>query len=201
MADTGKKAAKRIYTLGHSASAWEKFIALLRRHGVQTVVDIRSAPRSRRQPQFDLETLAERLPAAGITYHHLKELGGKNRPASSPSPNTGLPREWRPYADYLLGAEAERGLARLLALADLGLVALMCAEADWRKCHRQILSDWLLARGYQVWHLADGQDPQEHKLRPGAEVKRNRVTYPAAGEQLALFQTPEENRRISQPGK
>lgn len=187
MGDTAKHGQRRIYTLGHSTLELETFIALLRRHGLQTVVDIRSVPRSRRYPQFNLETLAERLPAAGMTYHHLKELGGKNRPGLPQSPNTGLPREWRPYADHLLGAEAERGVTRFLALTEVGKVALMCAEADWRKCHRRFLSDWLVARGYPVWHLHAGQDPQEHRLTPGAEIKDARVTYPAAGEQLPLF--------------
>ncbi|MEW6516192.1 MAG: DUF488 domain-containing protein [candidate division FCPU426 bacterium] len=187
MGETGKKGNKRIYTLGHSTLPLEVFIALLRRHGIQTVVDVRSQPRSRRHPQFNLENLAERLPAVGMTYHHLKELGGKNRTGLSQSPNTGLPREWRPYADYLLGAEADRGLTRLLALADLGKVALVCAEADWRQCHRQFLSDCLLVRGFQVWHLHAELEPQEHRLRPGAEIRQNRVTYPAAGEQLPLF--------------
>lgn len=187
MGDTGKRGQRRIYTLGHSTLALETFISLLRRHGVQTVVDIRSVPHSRRHPQFNRETLAERLPAVGITYHHLKELGGKNRPLPPQTPNTGLPREWRPYADYLLSAEAGRGLACLAALAELGWVALVCAEADWRKCHRRFLADWLLARGYSVWHLHPELDPWEHALTPGAEVKDSRVTYPAAGEQLPLF--------------
>jgi uncharacterized protein (DUF488 family) len=187
MGDTGKHGQRKIYTLGHSTLALETFISLLRRHGIQTVVDIRSVPRSRRHPQFNLEALAERLPAVGMTYHHLKELGGKNHPGLQQSPNTGLPREWRPYADYLLSVEAGRGLTRLLALAELGWVALICAEADWQKCHRRFLSDWLLARGYQVWHLQADQDPLVHGLTRGAEVKDARVTYPAAGEQLPLF--------------
>lgn len=184
---SGRRKKNTIYTLGHSDLALDKFVKALRRSDIQTLVDIRSIPRSRHVPHFNQDSLKEKLPASGITYHHLKELGGRGRKPAPRSPNTGLTKTWQAYADHMHSHDFERGLTQLLALASLGTVAVFCAEADWKKCHRRLLADMLLVRGFRVVHLVGDQPGLEHVLSAGAEVKKERLIYPAVGEQMRLF--------------
>jgi len=187
MVEPGKRNKQTIYTLGHADLAFETFLARLRQAGIQILVDIRTVPRSKHVPHYNQEELKERLPAYGITYHHIKELGGKGRKPLRRSPNRGLPKTWQAYADYMLSEDFERGLMRLLALVSIGKVAVFCAEANWKQCHRKFLSDALMVRGHQVIHLGLNQDRIEHVLTPGLEIKKEKLTYPALGEQLSLF--------------
>jgi uncharacterized protein (DUF488 family) len=167
-----------IYTIGHSTRPLEEFLGLLRAHGVELLADIRSVPRSRRNPQFNHETLPESLSAAGISYAHLKALGGLRRPRRD-SPNTAWRTDgFRGYADYMETAEFEAGLQTLLELAGLRQTAVMCAEAVWWRCHRQLLSDALLARGVAVEHLLSESRREPHRLTPYARVEGTRITYP-----------------------
>jgi len=182
-----KRTSKAIITLGYSNRTFEDLLGLLRQAGTQIVADVRSTPHSRQMPQFNQASLAERLPKLGITYHHLRELGGKNRLEWERSPNTGLPKVWQGFADFMLTEEFERSLRRLLALAAIGPVAILCAEADYLKCHRQFIADALTARGMKVAHLdAEGQIFQ-HTMTPRLEVRHGKITYPAVGEQMPLF--------------
>ncbi len=169
-----------ILTIGHSTRALEEFIHLLHAHGVARVVDVRTVPRSRRNPQFNRETLPGSLKAAGIGYTHLASLGGL-RHAHADSPNQGWRNEsFRGFADFMQTAEFEAGLQELLALAAPGPIALMCAEAlPWR-CHRSLIADALTVRGYRVEHIMSGARREEHTLTPFAVVSGTRITYPPA---------------------
>jgi uncharacterized protein (DUF488 family) len=170
-----------VLTIGHSTRTLEEFIHLLHTHGVARVVDVRTVPRSRRNPQFNRETLPDSLKAASIEYTHLASLGGL-RHARPDSPNQGWRNEsFRGFADYMQTAEFEAGLQDLLALAAQGPVALMCAEAlPWR-CHRSLIADALLVRGFHVEHIMSGARREEHTLTPFAVVTDGtRITYPPA---------------------
>src|SRR6266540_2042529 len=145
--------APTIYTVGHSTRALDEFIALRDGHGIRTLADVRTVPKSRRHPQFVREALAESLDRAEMRYVHLLELGGLRRPRRD-SPNDGWRNEsFRGYADYLATEEFERGLARLLALAEGGKLAAMCAEAVPWRCHRSLLADALVVGGVPVEHI------------------------------------------------
>lgn len=187
MAEPGKRSKQTIYTLGHSDLAFETFLSRLRKSKIQILVDIRSVAKSKYVPQFNQNVLKEKLPAFGITYHHLKEMGNKGKEPMRRSPNKGLPKAWQAYADFMQTEEFERGLLQLLALVSIGTVVLLCAEKHWDKCHRKLLSDALLVRGYHVVHLDGDGNRTIHSLTPGMEIKKNKITYPALGEQLTFF--------------
>ena len=170
-----------VFTIGHSKRPIEAFIALLKGAGIDRLVDIRAFPASRFSPQFNKAALATSLEAAGIAYRHLPALGGRRPKSKTPSPN-GLWRVegFRNYADYALTEGFRQGFEELLALTEGHTVAIMCAEADWHKCHRRIVTDYLLAAGIEVRHIMErGVEPAA--LTPGADVQRDRtVLYPAA---------------------
>jgi uncharacterized protein (DUF488 family) len=147
---------------------------------VRTLVDVRRLPWSRRHPQFSQRALAERLAAAGIAYRHEPDLGGHREPRPD-SPNAGLrAAALRGYADHMATPGFRAALERLAAAEPPA--AFLCAEADWRRCHRQLIADALLARGIGVRHLlAPGRD-EPHRLTPGAHVTPERgVAYPGRG--------------------
>jgi uncharacterized protein (DUF488 family) len=178
------KGAPAIFTIGHSTHELVHFIALLRAHGVECVVDIRRYPRSRRMPHFSADALGESLRAEGLDYVHLVELGGR-RPALKTSPNTGWTTSgFRGYADHMASSEFEAGLARVEAIGRKSTSVLMCAEALWWHCHRRLVSDALVARGWRVIHVGADGGLVDHVLTPFATVEGLRVTYPP--EQLSL---------------
>ena len=149
-------APETIFTIGHSTRGLTELVALLREAGIALLVDARSFPRSRANPQFNTETVAPTLAAEGIGYRHLPALGGRRqrRPDAPPSPNTLWQIEaFRNYADYAMTAAFRAGLAELLTLARERRTAIMCAEAVWWRCHRRIIADYLLARGIPVMHI------------------------------------------------
>jgi uncharacterized protein (DUF488 family) len=142
------------------------------------LADIRSVPRSRRNPQFNRETLPEFLAAAGISYAHLKALGGLRKPRRD-SVNTAWRTDgFRGYADYMDTPEFEAGLQTLLELAGQRQTSVMCAEALWWRCHRRLLSDVLLVRGITVEHILNASKREPHQLTPYARVERTRICYP-----------------------
>lgn len=174
-----------LYTVGHSTRSAEEFVRLLRAHGIECVADVRTLPRSRRNPQFDTEALARTLAETGIEYVHLPRLGGLRRPRRD-SRNTGLRSAgFRGYADHMETEEFEAGVTELLALAGRKRTAFMCAEALWWRCHRSLLSDALVARGIEVRHILGEQRAEPHRLTPCARIVGARPTYPA--EQDSLF--------------
>jgi uncharacterized protein (DUF488 family) len=171
-----------VLTVGHSTHPIERFVALLRGAGVEAVADVRRYPGSRRNPQFGAAALERSLGEAGIALHAFgEELGGRRRAAGrGDERNTGWrSSSFRAYADHMASAEFAAGIERLEALAGERLTAVMCAEADWRRCHRQLLADALLARGWRPVHLlADGRR-EPHRLSPHAVVEAGQVSYPA----------------------
>ncbi|HEY3283390.1 MAG TPA: DUF488 domain-containing protein [Armatimonadota bacterium] len=166
-------------TIGHSIRSSEEFIDLLKAHGVQRLVDIRTVPRSRHNPQFNQDALPGALAGAGIAYAHLKELGGLRRPRPD-SPNRAWRNDsFRGYADYMQTPEFEAALQGLLEMASRERLALMCAEAVPWRCHRSLVADALLARGIPVEEILGPGQSRAHRLTPFARVEGARVTYPA----------------------
>jgi len=168
----------RIHTVGHSTKAADEFVSLLEVHGVWQVADIRTVPRSRRHPHFSREAMAEWLPARGIAYLHVAALGGLRR-ARVDSPNGGWRHpSFRGYADYMQTAAFVEGLEALMAYAARAPTAVMCAEAVWWRCHRQLVADALLVRGVEVWHLLTPARAEPHRLTPFARVVGGLLCYP-----------------------
>lgn len=175
-----KKDQGIVLTVGHSTRPWEAFLDILRKHGVERVADVRTIPRSRRNPQFDQNELSKNLKEAGIDYVHWKELGGLRHPRRD-SENTGWRNEsFRGYADYMQTKEFERALERFLGGAFDKRTALMCAEAVPWRCHRSLIADALLARNISVEHILGEAHTQPHALTPFAKVQGTQVTYPGA---------------------
>jgi uncharacterized protein (DUF488 family) len=168
-----------ILTIGHSTRPIEEFIRLLKAHGVTRLVDIRTVPRSRHNPQFNRETLPASLSAAGISYLHLPELGGLRRTTSA-SPNTAWRNlSFRGYADYMQTAEFRGAVAKLIEGAEHDRMALMCAEAVPWRCHRSLIADALLVRGVQANEISSATRLTPHRLTPFARVRGTEITYPA----------------------
>lgn len=167
-----------LYTVGHSNRGYERLIAALESVGVRLLVDVRTFPYSRRNPQFNKEVLAKELSKHGIEYFHLPSLGGRRRPRAG-SPNKALgDKGFRGFADYMGTPEFAAGVADLTDLAAQKVAAIMCAEAlPWR-CHRSLIADALVARGVEVVHLI-GSSARKHVLSSLARVEGDCVTYPA----------------------
>lgn len=167
-----------LLTVGHSTRSVEQLVALLRTRDVATLIDIRRFPASRRQPWFDRDALGGTLAEGGIAYAWLEALGGRRR-VQPGSPNGG----WRNaafqgYADYMATEEFAAGVASLLLLARAGRACVMCAEAlPWR-CHRWLLSDWLVAHGARVAHIVGPGPTRTHKLTDFAHLDTGQLTYP-----------------------
>jgi uncharacterized protein (DUF488 family) len=169
-----------IFTIGHSTRSLDELVELLAEHGITVVADVRTAPGSRRLPQFARAALADELPKRGLRYVHLPQLGGFRRPRPG-SPNDGWRNEsFRGYADHMATAEWREGVERLIELGRRGRVAAMCAEAVPWRCHRSLIADGLVARGISVVHLLSPGHAQAHNLTPFARVEGERVTYPSA---------------------
>lgn len=168
-----------VLTIGHSTRTWKELLALLRAHRVKRVIDVRSIPRSRHNPQFNRETLPAKLRAAGIGYVYLRKLGGL-RHAHRDSPNTGWRNSsFRGFADYMQTSDFEAGLNRLRKLAGQKRSAIMCAEAVPWRCHRSLIADALTIRGIRVDDIMGMTRSQVHSLIPFARVQGLRITYPA----------------------
>ncbi len=167
-----------LYTIGHSTRTLDELIAALRAHQVQTLVDIRAFPMSRRLPQFNRDSLQETLPAAGIRYLWRKSLGGYRKKVLSDSPNIALRNQsFRNYADYMLTPEFAQAASELIALAENSRTAYMCAERLYFRCHRMMVSDYLTAHGHEVLHI-DAEDPvKPHTLMAEARIIDGQLIY------------------------
>ncbi len=170
-------ASMRLFTIGHSTRPIEAFIDFLSTYGITLLIDIRTAPGSRRYPQFSRDALSSALSSVGIGYLHLKALGGWRKPRPE-SPHTGWRSAgFRGYADYMETPEFAGALTTVLVRAQTTTVALMCAEAlPWR-CHRQLVADALVVRGAEVLHILDRDHAQAHRLTPFARVDGTRIIY------------------------
>jgi uncharacterized protein (DUF488 family) len=172
-------------TIGHSNRPIEEFIGMLKAHGVELLVDVRTVPRSRYNPQFNRETLPGSLADAGIGYRHMPGLGGLRHPRKD-SANTGWRNEsFRGYADYMQTPEFAENIRELLALEAGQHVAVMCAESVPWRCHRSMIADALTARGVAVEHIMSATKANPHKLTSFARVDAGQVTYPSPD--LELF--------------
>ena len=174
----------KLFTIGHSTRTSDELVALLKGSGVDLLADVRTVPRSRTNPQFNSETLAETLAAAGIGYRHMKALGGLRGPQKldGPSPNTYWRNEgFRNYADYALTPKFHAGLDELRGLADMHTCVVMCAENLWWRCHRRIITDYLVAGDDEVIHILGADNTEPGRLTPEAEVQAGgTLHYPAA---------------------
>lgn len=170
-----------IFTIGHSTRSIEIFIGMLKAYGVKRLVDVRTIPRSRHNPQFNRNVLPAALLQAGIGYTHMEALGGL-RHARKDSLNTGWRNaSFRGFADYMQTPEFEAGVKMLIKASKREQVAIMCAEAAPWRCHRSLIGDALLARGIAVEDIMSATRTRAHVLTSFATVEGSRVTYPAAG--------------------
>lgn len=165
-------------TIGHSTRTLEEFIEMLKVYGVILVVDVRTVPRSRHNPQFNKESLSDYLKSLSIKYIHLPEIGGL-RHTTRNSINLALKNaSFRGYADYMQTKDFNEALLKVLALARENRLALMCAEALPWKCHRMLISDALVARNVKVLHIISKTDTITHQLNELAQVDGFKVSYP-----------------------
>lgn len=171
-------ASPLVLTIGHSTRSIEAFIHLLTVHGARCVVDVRTVPRSRHNPQFDQASLPQSLTQAGLGYVHLPGLGGLRHPQSD-SINTGWRNaSFRGYADYMQTPAFAQSLDELIALAQVGGVVMMCAEAVPWRCHRSLIADALLVRGIRTEDILSATRRQPHALTSFAQVRGTQVIYP-----------------------
>jgi len=174
----------KLYTIGHSTRTLEEFLAILRAHQIKTLVDVRTVPRSRRVPQFNTENLSQSLPRHQIQYLHLPALGGLRKPRKD-SPNTAWRNDsFRGYADYMQTPDFQIGLDELINIASKHPTVIMCAEAVPWRCHRSLIADAMLVRGWEEIDLFSEQNAKPHKLTDFAKVDGTRVTYPSPQAQL-----------------
>ena len=179
-------AVTTLYSIGHSNRSLSDFLAFLQANGIEALADIRQFTRSRANPQFNAETFATALAENGIAYEHIAALGGRRSSKLKDSPN-GLWEHpaFRSYADYALTDPFEPGFTRLIEIATTKRTAMMCAEAVWWRCHRRIVTDYLLARGHTVLHIIGEANPKPAALTPGAVVRNDgKVVYPPEQPQL-----------------
>ena len=167
------------FTMGFSNRSWEQTVEILQAYGVQRLVDIRTLPGSRRTPQFNQENLQARLPEAGIEYVHLKTLGGLRKPIKDSAINAGWRNDgFRAYADYMQSPAFEEALQLLVQLITEQRSVYVCTEAVFWKCHRQLVSDALLIRGFRIGHILSENKVSEHTLTPFAKVDGVQISYP-----------------------
>jgi uncharacterized protein (DUF488 family) len=167
-----------IWTIGHSTRSIDEFVELLTAHGIQLLVDVRTIPYSRRNPQFNTNTLAERLTKVNLQYHHLPALGGRRKPRPD-SVNMGWRNaSFRGYADYMQTEAFGRGLEELMKLSQASPISIMCAEAVPWECHRSLISDALVSRGWTVRHILAQNKADAHTLTPFATIENGALTYP-----------------------
>jgi uncharacterized protein (DUF488 family) len=167
-----------LYTIGHSTRSSDDLIETLRARSIQTLVDIRAFPMSRRLPQFNRESLERSLAGAGIQYVWMKSLGGYRKKIRDNSPHIELRNEsFRNYADYMLTAEFRTAMSELIAQAERTHTAFMCAERLYFRCHRMLVSDWLAAHGHEVLHM-DGTGPvKEHRMTAEGRMVDGELIY------------------------
>ena len=167
-----------IFTIGHSTRSLDEFVALLRAHAITQLGDVRTIPKSRRHPHFAGDELEESLPLVGVAYRHLPALGGLRKPRRD-STNTGWRHSgFRGYADYMESREFSDAIDDLVSWSAGSATVIMCAEAVWWRCHRQLIADALVARGVEVHHIQTATSAPTHKLTEFAQVIGNWVGYP-----------------------
>jgi uncharacterized protein (DUF488 family) len=178
--------AHPFFTIGHSTHPLSEFVSLLQDSRIELLVDVRSIPRSRTNPQFNRDTLPDALASEHIDYAHLAALGGRrsSRKRDDPSPNGyWIVPAFRSYADYAMTSAFLDGFAQLLELGHRRRCAIMCAEALWWRCHRRIITDYLLLHGERVLHIMDAHHTVPATMTPGAQPQSDgTLIYPAERE-------------------
>jgi uncharacterized protein (DUF488 family) len=177
-----------LWTIGHSTREWDVFVAMLREAAIDTLVDVRRFAGSRRNPQYSPLAMAPALQSEGIDYLPMPEFGGRRVPLPNSPNGAWRVTAFRGYADYMATPEFERARERLMELATRRRTSVMCAEAVWWRCHRRLIADDFVARGWQVLHLMAPGKVQPHPLNPAARMQGDVLRYPAEGAgQAALF--------------
>jgi len=171
--------AVTLWTIGHSTHPLDEFLALLARHEIEAVADVRRFPGSRRLPQFNHETLDAALGAHGIRYEPFPELGGRRTPRSDSTNLAWRNASFRGYADYMETPEFETAIARLLPIARARRTTVMCAEALWWRCHRSLIADYVKAAGHTVLHIGASGPAVPHPYTSAAHIIDGRLSYAA----------------------
>jgi uncharacterized protein (DUF488 family) len=174
-----------VYSIGHSTRTLDEFVQHLKTYRVSVVVDVRTIPRSRHNPQFNREPLPESLKAHAIRYIHMPQLGGLRRSSADSINLAWENKSFRGYADYMQTKEFADNLLGLIALAQHDTVAVMCAEAVPWRCHRSLIGDALTARKIHFRHILTATSVLDHELTPFAQVESSRVTYPLYAKEKA----------------
>ncbi len=179
--DSRDDSSPTIWTIGHSIRTLDEFLALLTAGHIKLLADVRRFPGSRRHPHFNQETLDASLAEHNIAYRHFVDLGGRRDKRLPDSPNTGWRVEsFNAYADFMQSPEFLAALEELQTAAHATPTAIMCSEALPQKCHRRLISDALVVRGWRVRHLLSPKRIEDHQLTPFARVEGTAVTYPAS---------------------
>lgn len=186
------KKTRQIFTIGHSILPFEQFVSLLKEHEIGLVADVRRYPSSRKFPHFNRPVFSELLAAENIDYLWLESLGGRRHTEKdSKSVNVGLKSiGFRNYADYMITEEFRRAIDELLTLAAQSRTTIMCAEKLYWRCHRRLLSDYLVSQGIEVIHIMEPGKTSEHELTHGAVITETGVIYPSSessDDQRTLF--------------
>jgi len=176
-----------VFTIGHATRSLEELAALLRANEVTCLVDVRTVPRSRTNPQFNKDVMPASLEPHGIGYRHIAALGGlRGRKVDVPADVNGFweNQSFHNYADYAMTPAFSEGLEELLALGDGKRCAIMCAETVWWRCHRRIITDYLLARGVDVFHIVSSEIPEPARITPDAVARDGHLEYPGSQRSL-----------------
>jgi uncharacterized protein (DUF488 family) len=166
-----------VFTVGHSTRSEEEFVKILKAHGVEVLVDVRTFPGSRRYPQFNRVELSESLTKAGLEYKHEPRLGGRRAPHADSHNTAWRNAQFRGYADHMETEAFRKGVEDLLQVAGDARVAVMCAEAVWWRCHRSLLADYLKASGHTVLHILDEKKIEEHPFTSAARILDGQLSY------------------------
>src|SRR3954469_8568938 len=178
--------SKQLLSIGHSTRDLSDFISLLKENGVERLADIRRYPGSRRYPHFSREALSLSLPAEGIEYIHMPELGGRRKPLPDSRNTAWRNEQFRAYADYMATDEFRSAIDKLLSLADQQRVTIMCAEAVPWRCHRNLVADELTRRGIEVMHIIGAGAAKVHAINPHAQIEGDHLVYPDEQQTLRL---------------
>jgi uncharacterized protein (DUF488 family) len=166
-----------IWTVGHSTRSEEEFKEILRAHQIESLVDVRSFPGSRRYPHFNKLELSQSLESIGLAYLHLPALGGRRRALPNSKNTAWQNSSFRAYADHMESEEFEKGIETLLELAQTKRTTVMCAESLWWRCHRSLIADFLKANGVEVIHILNAVKVERHPYTSAARIIEGRLSY------------------------
>lgn len=167
----------RIWTVGHSTRSLAEFKLILKAHAIETLVDVRAYPASRRYPHFNKEALKESLNTAGVAYHHLAALGGRRAVKQDSKNSAWKNASFRAYADYMETNQFREGICKLSEVSRLNRTAVMCAEAVWWRCHRSLIADYLKAQGWTVTHIFNEEKAELHPYTAAASIIDGNLSY------------------------